>query len=301
MRDAPLPFTLRQLQYVQAVAELRNFHRAAERCRVAQPSLSSQIAALEGALGVRLFERDRRGVVLTSAGQAFVARAARILMESEDLVREAARFLDPLGGTLRLGVIPTVGPYVLSRLAPLLREAFPSLMVLWTEERTALLVAALQEGRLDGAILALEADLEDLEWALLARDPFHLALPLGHPLARSRGPIALEALEGERILLLDDGHCLRQQALDACKGARVEEMGYRATSLPTLVQMVASGAGITLLPALALAMEASHAPIRTRPFRSPAPCRTLVLAWRRGSHAGTSLRALGEALRGGMG
>jgi LysR family hydrogen peroxide-inducible transcriptional activator len=294
---APLPLTLRQLQYVLAVADTRHFRRAAERCAVAQPALSTQIAALEEALGVRLFERGRGGVVITPAGEALVASARTIVQATEALVQEARHHQDPLAGTLRLGIIPTLAPYLLPELVPRLRQAWPALVPRWLEERTAVLVRSLHEGLLDVALLALEADLEGLETLALVQDPFFLVLPETHPLAREAGPVALERLEGERILLLEDGHCLRNQALAACGGARVEELGYRATSLPTLVQMVAGGLGLTLLPKLALATETSRAAVAVRALAAPPPFRTLAMAWRPGSYLQAVTAPLGEVMR----
>jgi len=294
MRSAPHPVTLRQLQYVAAVAEARSFRRAAEACAVSQPSLSAQVAAAERALGVRLFERDRRRVLVTTAGEALLARARRVLVEADDLLEAARRHADPLAGTVRVGIIPTVGPYLLPRIVPALREALPALLVLWEEDRTAALVRRAAAGELDGALLAREADLGDLVQAEIAADPFVLAAPPGHPLARGRGPLRPEALEGERVLLLDDGHCLRDQALAVCTRARAEELGFRATSLSTLVQMVASGAGVTLLPLIAVETEAARAGLSARAFAAPAPGRTLVLAWRRGAAAEPALRAIAE-------
>ena len=204
------------------------------------------------------------------------------------------------GGPLRLGIIPTLAPYLLPEVAPILHRAYPGMEPLWKEERTAVLVRELQEGRMEGAILALEADLEDLETATLGRDPFVLVLPKGHRLAKGRGPLPIEQLAGEAFLLLDDGHCLRGQALAACQNARVEELGFRATSLPTLVQMVASGAGITLLPQLAVSTETARAAVVVRTLASPVPYRTLALAWRRGNHAAKALKSLATTLREGM-
>ena len=294
MNLASLPFTLRQLQYALAVAETLNFRRAAERCAVAQPSLSSQLAALEAALGVVLFERGPGGVRITPAGKPLLARMSQIAAAAAELTLEATSLQDPFAGTLRLGVIPTLAPYLLPFLVPALKEAFPRLMPRWTEDRTDTLVTALHQGELEGAFLALEADLGDLESQVLGRDPFLLCLPPGHRLARTAAPLRVEKLEGESLLLLEDGHCLRDQALAACGGARLEELGYRATSLPTLVQMVASGAGVTLLPRLAAAIEASRATVVLRPLAAPAPFRTLALVWRRGCYADRALQRLGK-------
>jgi LysR family hydrogen peroxide-inducible transcriptional activator len=298
MRSAPYPLTLRQLQYLLAVAEARSFRRAAEACHVSQPSLSQQIADAERALGVRLFERDRRRVLVTAAGEGLLARARRVLVEADDLVEAAVRLSDPLSGTVRVGVIPTVGPYLLPRAAPAIRAALPKLAVVWEEDRTAPLVRRVSAGELDAALLAREADLGDLVQAELAVDPFVLAAPPEHPLARRAGPVRPADLRGERVLLLDDGHCLRDQALEVCAKGRAEELGFRATSLPTLVQMVASGAGVTLLPRLAVEAESGRARLRIRPFAKPAPGRTLVLAWRRGAALEPALRAVAEAIRG---
>lgn len=293
MRTAPHPVTLRQLQYLAAVAEALSFRRAAEACHVSQPSLSAQVAEAERALGVRLFERDKRRVLVTAAGETVLARARRVLLEADDLLEAARRAADPLAGTVRIGVIPTVGPYLLPRAAPALRKALPALQILWEEDKTAALVGRVAAGELDAALLAREADLGDLVHAELARDAFVLAAPPAHPLVRAAAPLRLQALEGERVLLLDDGHCLRDQALAVCARARAEELGYRATSLSTLVQMVAGGAGITLLPRIAEA-EAPRAGLRARAFAEPAPGRTLVLAWRRGAAREAALRAVAE-------
>jgi LysR family hydrogen peroxide-inducible transcriptional activator len=294
MRTAPYPLTLRQLQYLVAISEARSFRRAAEACRVSQPSLSAQVAEAERALGVRLFERDRRRVLVTAAGEALLARARRVLLEADDLLEEARRGADPLAGTIRIGVIPTVGPYLLPRAAPALRTALRTLQILWEEDKTAALVRRVAAGELDGALLAREAELGDLVTAEIATDPFVLAAPPDHRLVRGTGPLRPKDLRGERVLLLDDGHCLRDQALEVCASARAEELGFRATSLSTLVQMVAGGAGVTLLPRIAVDAEAPRAGLRTRPFADPAPGRTLVLAWRRGAAREPALRKIAE-------
>jgi LysR family hydrogen peroxide-inducible transcriptional activator len=292
-----LPLTLRQLQYVVAVADAKSFRRAAERCHVSQPSLSAQVAELEGALGVRLFERDRRRVLLTPAGEELVGRARRVLLEAEDLTEVAKRHVDPLAGTLRVGVIPTIGPYLLPAIDPALRKAFPRLALLWTEDKTPVLVQRLERGELDAAFLALEADLGDLEHEVVGRDPFVLATAKDHRLAQGSRPVRVDDLRDEHVLLLDEGHCFRNQALDLCAKAGIEEMGFRATSLATLAQMTAAGSGITLLPELAVEVENRRGQLAIRPFGKPIPQRTIVLAWRRRSALAESLRAIAAQAR----
>jgi LysR family transcriptional regulator, hydrogen peroxide-inducible genes activator len=300
MNRAPHPVTLRQLQYLAAVADLRSFRRAAEACHVSQPSLSAQVAEAERALGVRLFDRDRRGVVVTGAGDALLERLRRVLVDADDLVEAARRHGDPRAGTLRLGVLPTIGPYLLPVAVPAVRAALPRLSVRWDEDRTATLVRRVQAGELDGALLAAEADLGDLDTAPVGEDAFLLAAPPDHPLARAEGPVRAGELRGAEVLLLDDGHCLRAQALEVCAAARARELDFRATSLGTLVQMVAGGAGVTLLPSLAAGTEAPRANLVLRPFAAPAPTRTLVVAWRRRSAAEAALRELADVIGGAI-
>ncbi|HEY4184374.1 MAG TPA: LysR substrate-binding domain-containing protein [Polyangia bacterium] len=296
MDSAPHPFSLRQLQYAVAVADALSFRRAAARCHVSQPSLSAQLAQLERGLGVRLFERDRRRVLLTPAGGELVARARRVLLEASDLVAAAARAVDPLHGALRLGVIPTCSPYLLPDVSPLLRTRFPRLTVQWTEDKTEVLVGRLAAGTLDAALVALEAPLGDVEHHVIGRDPFVLVAPAGHPLMASSTPLTRAELNGVGVLLLDDGHCFRSQALAFCSTAKAKELAFRATSLPTLVQMVASGAGVTLLPELAVPTELARSRLRRRSFRDPAPFRTLALIWRRRSPLGPALTAVATAI-----
>ncbi|GAB4369672.1 MAG: LysR substrate-binding domain-containing protein [Acidobacteriota bacterium] len=293
----PLPFTLRQLQYVVAVAETGGFRRAAELCHVSQPSLSVQVAEVERSLGVQLFEREPRRIRLTPAGERVVERARRILADADELREEVREFQDPLARTLRLGVIPTIGPYLLPVLDPFLREVFEGLTLAWHEDRTSELVRAVENAELDGAIVALESDLGRLAHAEIGRDPFVLAVPPGHRLAGSSGPVAEAELAGERVLLLDDGHCFRDQALALCSKRGAVEQGFRATSLSTLVSMVAGGLGITLLPRMAVEVEDRYGTLRTRPFVEPAPSRTVVLAWRRRSALEPAFERLAEAAR----
>src|SRR6187549_1138834 len=298
MSLAPHAASLRQLQYAVAVADARSFRRAAEQCGVSQPSLSAQLAQLEGALGVRLFERDRRRVLLTPAGEELIERARRVLVDADDLVDAARRLGDPLAGTLAIGVIPTVSPYLLPTAAPAIRRAHPRLTVRWLEDKTETLARDLHAGRLDAALLALEADLGGpLQREVIGRDPFVLAVPRKHPLAKPSRPANLNELRGAHLLLLDDGHCLRDQALAVCSGARTEELAFRATSLPTLAQMVSAGAGVTLLPRMAVATESRRAHLAVRPIADEHAFRTIALVWRPTSPLGPALRELAATIK----
>ncbi|AKT42342.1 LysR substrate-binding domain-containing protein [Chondromyces crocatus] len=297
MRHAPHPFTLRQLQYALAVAETRNFHRAAALCHVSQPSLSAQIAQLEEMLGVTLFERDRRRVVPTAAGEELLGHARQILLAADALLDMAVQLGEPLVGKLRIGVIPTMAPYLLPEFVPALRVRHPDLGVTWIEEKTAVLRGLLGARELDAALLALEPDLGDMAQEILGRDPFVLAMAKGDPLAQRDGPVEIEELSGATVLLLEDGHCFREQALPFCAEARAKEAELRATSLPTLVQMTAAGAGVTLLPLLSLPTENRHGDLAIRTLVAPAPGRTVALLWRSSSPRERSLRALSATLR----
>ena len=297
MQLAPHPVTLRQLQYIVAVAERASFRRAAEACRVSQPSLSAQIAQVEAALGVQLFERDRRKVTLTQAGKSVVQRARGLLVAADELCEDARTLGDPFAGTRRIGVIPTIGPYLLPEVAPVLRSRYPRLSFVWTEEKTAALLERLAAAEIDGAIVAIGAETADLPHVILGKDAFLFAASPAHPLSKSKRPVKPDDLEGEQVLLLDDGHCFRDQALAYCSRAGAIEGEYRATSLATLVQMAAGGAGVTLLPALALGVENRRKELHLRPFAPRAPARTIALVWRKQSAVAVTLRPLGETLR----
>lgn len=290
--------TLRQLEYFVAVAELLSFRKAAERVHVSQPALSAQIAQLEEQLGVTLFERDRRKVMLTDAGKALLPRARTVLADMQRLVDAAAGHDDPLRGVLRLGVIPTVAPYLLPSVLPRLRRAHPQLRLYLREDLTDRLLADLAAGQLDLLLLACEADLGEVETLPLFTDRFLLALPKGHRLLRER-VIDQRELEGEQVLLLEDGHCLRDQVLDVChtRGAR-ELDDFRASSLGTLVQMVGSGLGITLVPDLAADLVTRiESGIELRRFVDPPPQRTIGLAWRSTTPHRRAFTQLGQCLR----
>ena len=292
MKSISHPFSLRQLQYALAIEETGGFRRAAVQCAVSQPSLSAQVAQLEGVLSVKLFERSRRGVIVTPEGARLLPRFRSIVGAADDVLDLAAGLVDPLQGPLRLGVIPTLSPYLLPAMADTVPE---KLRIEWVEDKTETLVRQLHAGKLDGALLALEAELGAVDHEVVARDPFVLALSPSHPFGRSRSRIEPAALLGLDMLLLDDGHCLRDQALEVCSASR--EVGFRATSLSTLVPMVARGQGATLLPSLALPVENRRGQLTIRRFRDPAPGRTVAVIWRRGSPREPALRAVAQAAR----
>ena len=297
MRLSPHPFTLRQLQYLVAVAEQRSFRKAADLCHVAQPSLSSQFLHLEQALGLTLFDRGPRQVILTEAGARLVEQARMLLVGADDILQACASFADPFSATLRLGVIPSAGPYLLPCLSKGIRDAFPKLSIQWIEDRTTALTAKLESGELDGALLAVESAIGVVEHAVIGKDPFVLAVPKSHALSRGKAPVARSALAGEQVLLLEDGHCFRDQALDFCSKSGVQEMAFRATSLSTLAQMTASGTAITLLPKVSLAVENRQGDLVIRRLATPEPFRTLALCWRPRSALRPALIALAAQMR----
>ena len=291
------PYSLRQLQYLAAVAGLGGFRKAAEACGVSQPSLSAQVAHVERALGVQVFERDARGVRVTAAGEAVLARARQVLLAAGDLSEAARQLGDPLSGTVRIGVIPTVCPYLLPEVAPALGHALPSLTLVWSEDKTPALIRQVDEARLDAAIVALDPRVSGLDSVAIGDDPFVLAAAPGHPLVKSRSPASPSVLDGVSVLLLEDGHCFRDQALAFCGAAGALEVGFSATGLSTLVQMVGAGTGVTLLPRMAVAVENRRGQLAIRRFKAPAPKRTLALAWRRGSALGRPLTAVAGVVR----
>jgi LysR family hydrogen peroxide-inducible transcriptional activator len=294
--------SIRQLECAVAVADALHFGRAARACAITQPALSAQIQAFEELLGLRLFERGRRGVIVTTAGAPVIEQARAALAGLDRLVESAESQAEPLTGTLRLGVIPTVAPYLLPPLLPAVRRAWPKLRLVLREEQTQRLVEQLALGALDLLLLALPVERAGLEELALLRDPFVFVAPAAHPLARGRGPIAESALADQEIVLLEDGHCLRAQALEVCRRAGAETPGrIQATSLTTLVQMVANGLGVTLLPERALAVELrADTGLVARPFKRPAPSRTLGLAWRPGAARAGEYRLLGQTLAAGL-
>jgi LysR family hydrogen peroxide-inducible transcriptional activator len=293
---APHAVSLRQWQYVVAVAEARSFSKAAEACHVAQPSLSAQVAQVEQALGVKLFERDKRRVLVTAEGQALIERARALLLAADELAEAAESLRDPFRGPMRVGVIPTVGPYLLPEVAPELRKLYPNLTFVWSEDKTQVLLTALRQGALDAAILALVSEVGDLPRIVLGEDPFVFAAAHSHPRLKAKRPVRVDELEGERVLLLDDGHCFREQALAVCARAGADEAAYRATSLATLVQMAADGSAVTLLPRLAVPVENRFGTLELRNFAPRAPSRTIALVYRHKAPRKLALEAVGEAL-----
>ena len=296
-RRDPISYSLRQLQYIVAVADVGGFRKAADACGVAQPSMSAQIAQVEETLGVQIFERGARGVRVTAAGEAVLDRARAVLLAARDLEDAAGRRADPLQGIVRIGVIPTVCPYLLPEVVPAIRKSLPNLQIVWSEDKTLALRRDIDEGHLDGAVVALDQNIAALEHAVVGVDEFVLAAAPGHAATRERTPASPRVLDGEKVLLLEDGHCFRDQALAVCGPVGAHEGDLRATGLSTLVQMVAAGPGLTLLPSLALKVENRRGQLRVRAFKAPAPSRTLVLAWRNGAARRQALAAVGAVLR----
>jgi LysR family transcriptional regulator, hydrogen peroxide-inducible genes activator len=293
-------FGLRALGYLVALGETRHFGKAAERCFVSQPTLSAQIKKMEEQLGVQLVERGAQ-VRLTEIGERIAEHARRVLDETREIEELARNFQDPLSGELRIGLIPTVAPYLLPHVAGPLQQRFPRLQLLLLEHQTHRLIELLKAGEIDLGILALPVPGERLATRALYAETFQVALPANHRLARRRR-VSLDDLDGETVLLLEEGHCLRDQALAACRLARIREApDFRATSLETLRQMVAAGVGITLLPRLAVEEQTSRATaMAVRRFQDPEPSRTIAAAWRPGSAREETIAHLCDAIEATM-
>ncbi|MGE0151299.1 MAG: LysR substrate-binding domain-containing protein [Reyranellaceae bacterium] len=290
------PPSLQQLKYLIALAETRHFGRAAEACAVTQSTLSAGLQELESRLGARLVERRKRGAMLTPLGQQVVERARHILSEAEALVDLAQATREPLSGALKLGVIPTISPYLLPRIMPALRRRHPKLRLYLTEDLSARIAEKLDAGELDALLLALPYDLPGAETMALFDDAFLFACRKDHALAQAK-TLPPERLNSEPLLLLQDGHCLRDHALAACSLMnRRGTQPFQATSLPTLIQMVDNGIGTTLLPSMAVAagaLKGTH--IVTRPLAgAPTPSRGIGLAWRKASPRREEFRLLGR-------
>jgi len=291
----PLSLTLKQLRYFSALAETLHFGRAAKLCHVTQPALSMQVRDLEANLGVTLVERGSTGLLLTQEGHEIARRAHDILVAVQDLTEVASHHCHPMSGKLRLGVIPSVGPYLLPKILPEIHRTYPELLLNLRESQTRYLVDDLIDGHLDLLILALPIEPDEIETMALFDDCFSIALPPQHALS-GRSEIHQSELNDQHLLLLEEGHCLRDQALAVCQTANTDE--FRASSLSTVIQMVANGYGVTILPAMSLPTETgAENGISIVPFAEPAPSRTIGLAWRQSSPHKPEFIEFGEFLQ----
>ena len=275
---------LRALQYFVKLADLRHFSKAADACFVSQPTLSTQIKKLEEELGVQLVERSPKNIMLTPVGEEIAGRARLVLSDIDQIRAVARRSGNPADGNLRLGLFPTLAPYFLPHVVPGLRAAYPNLTLQLAEEKTENILSMLRQGELDAGLLALPINQEGLEIKPLFKEPFVVAVPGEHALADKKR-IVLSDLENTELLLLEEGHCLREHALEVCalSGAH-ERVDFHATSMETLRQMVAAGVGVTLMPLLAVKPPiAETGNVVIRPFKEPAPSRTIALVWRSSS------------------
>jgi LysR family hydrogen peroxide-inducible transcriptional activator len=289
--------TFRELEYLVALAKYRHFGRAAEACLISQPTLSAQLKKLETELGVQLVERDSRGVILTEFGVKAAERARRILLEVQHLKDAAQESRNPESGAVRLGLFPTLGPYLLPLVMPGIVSRFPGVQLLLIEEKSDALAASLRNGEIDAAILALPVVGEQFVHEFLFEEPFLLAVPKTHPLS-DRDRISLASLSHEELMLLEEGHCLRDQALDVCSlSGAMERPTFRATSLETLRHMVGAGLGMTLMPKLATLTGDSASTTRFVHFEQPCPSRRIALFWRKRSARDTLFRSLASHIR----
>lgn len=296
MLRSPHSFSLRQLQYILAVADYGGFTRAAEQCHVSQPSLSAQVAQAEEMLGVTIFERGRSGPSVTPAGELLLARIRDVLVAADAVQLEAQQLVDPFAGTMRIGVIPTIAPYLLPELVGALHQQFPKIRFIWVEERTATLASQLREGRLDAMLVARLESLSEFVFNDVAWDPFVVAVGRQHELAQRTTPVTLDELSQHSLLLLDEGHCFRDQALEFCAHSRPNELDFRATSLSTLAQMVAGGAGITLLPSMSVSTENRTGNLVIRPIAGRPPGRHVSLMWRQSAPSVIALKAIAKTM-----
>lgn len=290
----------KQLRYFDAVARVQHFGRAAEQCGVSQPALSMQIAELEHQLGVKLVERRAKGLRLTEAGREIAARAAQVLLDLHEMTQYAAACRGLLTAPIRMGVIPTIAPYLLPQLLLSLRAQHPDLVLHVRETQTRTLVAELLQGSLDLLVLALPIEHPEIETSALASDRFVLAAPPD----RTFGPrvrISPSRIVNDKLLLLEEGHCLRDQALAVCD---LQPSGAGNTlgvsSLSTVVQMVANGLGLTLLPEISIAHEAAHGTVKLVRFAKPEPVRILGLAWRASSPRKRDFAHLGQLIKAAL-
>src|ERR1700678_1974624 len=284
---------LKDLKYLVALADTGHFGRAAERTFVSQPTLSAQLKKLEEYLGVKLVERQPKNVQLTEVGKQIVVRARRMLDESDEIIALARSNTDPFAGKLKVGLIPTIGPYLLPRIMPKIRKAVPQLGLMLYEYQTEALLKRLRDGEIDLGIMALPVLQDGLETRALYQEAFTVALPTHHPLS-AKQTVKVQDLKDQTLLLLEDGHCLRDQALEVCSRVDIREPeDFRATSLETLRQMVMAGLGITLMPEFAVDPPfGSQRGMTVRPFGKPPPTRTVGAVWRKTSTRSAAIEAV---------
>jgi LysR family hydrogen peroxide-inducible transcriptional activator len=296
MSTTALP-TFRQLRHLVALHEAGHFGRAAEACFVTQSTLSASIKELEDLLGVALVDRSTRKVVFTPLGSRVVEKARELVAGAEELAASVRAQAEPLAGPLKLGVIPTIGPFLLPGVLPGLRRRYPRLQLYLREDLSARLCEMLGRGELDAVLIALPYDCGDVETASVLTDPFELACRSDHPLAKRRR-IAPDDIESQQLLLLAEGHCLREHALAACSlRGRAAGAPFEATSLHTIVQMVDNGLGVTLLPRIAIAAGITRgSSLVTRPFGPRTQARDIGLAWRRGTRRRPEFELLAREL-----
>lgn len=289
---------LRDLEYLVAVEQERHFNKAAKRCFVSQPTLSGQLKKLEEELGILLIERNTRQVVMTDVGQAIAAQARLVLAEAKAIKIIAQTFHDPLAGELHIGLIPTLAPYLLPIIMPALKTHCPKLKLWLYEHQTAVLLSKLSRTEIDLLILALPVESDEYSEIDLFNEPFWLAIPSADPLA-NHNRLTLADLSGLNMMLLEEGHCLRGQALDICFSAGAhEQSGFQATSLETLRHMVGEGMGRTLLPELSVPKKVTiDDAIRYLPFADPQPTRRIGMLYRKGSYRESAFKRIAEVIR----
>jgi LysR family hydrogen peroxide-inducible transcriptional activator len=289
--------TLTELRYVVALAQERHFGRAAQKCFVTQPTLSLALAKLEEELGVRLFERNKNEVLVTPLGGEIVEQARRVLDEVGKIASLARGSQDQLAGALHLGVIPTIGPYLLPELVPILRKRTPDMPLMIEENFTGNLVPMLRDGEIDAAIVALPFVVTGVKTRTLYEEPFSVVVPEGHAWAK-RKHVRPDELAGENLLVLNAGHCFREQVLEACPGQSntASPEGRSGSSLETIRNMVASGLGVSVLPATALQQRYMNKLVREIPFAQPVPSRKVAIAWRASFSRPKAVEAVAQAI-----
>jgi LysR family hydrogen peroxide-inducible transcriptional activator len=290
--------TLTELRYVVALSQERHFGRAAQKCFVTQPTLSLALAKLEEELGVKLFERNKNEVLVTSRGQAIVEQARRVLDEVGKIPHLARGGQDQLSGALRIGAIPTIGPYLLPDLIPILRKRAPQMPLSIEENLTGNLAPMLRDGELDVVIIALPFALPGVKTEVVYEEPFSVVVPEGHPWQARKG-VKPSDLADENLLVLNNGHCFREQVLEACPGQSNTAMpeGRAGSSLETIRNMVASGLGVSVLPASALTARYASKLLRVVPFSAPVPSRKVALAWRASFDRPLAVETLAAAIQ----